>query len=179
MNRRSVSLMMIPVLNLMSLVAVRAFPMPNANQIDETAPTSSSIDLSKINQQVTTEFLKAWNSSHNGVDKVEAVVLIFSRADGSYFAAALAQTNESNKLRFKWDPAAIAIAHTHPTTLDPKPSIEDKRIADKLGVPIFTMSRWGMYMYDPVTKQIRKVQNNLDWLDPSRWSLYLNGRHDK
>ena len=179
MNSRSVSLIMIPVLNLMSLIAFRAFPIPCANQIDETAGTSSSIDLSKINQQVTTEFLKAWNSSHNGVDKVEAVVLIFCRADGSYFAAALGQTNEPNKLRFKWDPAAIAIAHTHPTGLDPKPSSEDKRIADKLGVPIFTMTRWGMYMYDPETKQIKKVQNNLDWLDPSRWVQSFNSRRDQ
>lgn len=169
MNSRSVSLIMIPVLNVMSLIAVRAFPISCANQIDETAGASSGTDLSKINQQVTTEFLKAWNSSHNGVDKVEAVVLIYCRADGSYFAAALGQTNEANKLRFKWDPAAIAVTHTHPTTLDPKPSSEDKRVADKLRVPVFTMSRWGMYMYDPETKQIRKVQNNLDWLDSSKW----------
>jgi len=170
MNSRSVSLVMIPVLNLMSLIAVRAFPMVRATQIDETAGTSSRVDLSKINQQVTTEFLKAWNSSHNGVDKVEAVVLIFCRADGSYFAAALGQTNESNKLRFKWDPAAIAIAHTHPTSLDPKPSNEDKRVADKLGVPIFAMSRWGMYMYDPGTRRTSKVQDSLDWLEPSSWA---------
>lgn len=177
MYSRSVSLMMIPIFNLMSLVAVSAFQ--ELKQIDETASTSSSIDLLKINQAVTTEFLKAWNSSHNGVDKVEAVVLIFCRADGSYFATALGQTNESNKLRFKWDPAAIAIAHTHPTNLDPKPSSEDKRIADKLGVPIFTMSRWGMYMYDPETKQTRKVQNNLDWLDSSKWLQTSNARQDQ
>ena len=174
MNSRSVSLIMIPVLNLISLVAVRALPI--ANQIDETASAYSSIDLSKINQQVTTEFLKAWNSSHNGVDQVEAVVLIFCRADGSYFASSLGQTNESNKLRFKWDPAAIAIAHTHPTSLDPKPSSEDKRVADKLGVPIFTMSRWGMYMYDPGTHQITKIQNNLDWLEPSSWVRVSDSR---
>jgi hypothetical protein len=161
--------MIIPVLNLMSLVSVRTLAIPCVNQIDENARTHSIIDFSKINQQVTTEFLKAWNSSHNGIDKVEAVVLIFCRADGSYFAAALGQTNESNKFRFKWDPAAIAIAHTHPTSIDPKPSKEDMRVADKLGVPIFTMSRWGMYMYDPGTRRTIKVQNSLDWLEASSW----------
>jgi len=170
--------MIVPVLNLMSLVAVKAFPIPCANQSDEAASTYSSIDLSKINQQVTTEFLKAWNSSHNGVHSVEAVVLIFCKLDGSYFAAALGQTNERNRLTFEWDPAAIAIAHTHPTNMDPKPSKEDTRIADRLGVPIFTMSRWGMYMYDPDTRKITKVRDNLDWLDASKWVQNSNARQD-
>jgi hypothetical protein len=177
MNTASVSLM-IPVLNLIAFVAVRACPTPRANQINETARTYSSVDLSKINERVTSEFLKAWNSSHNGVDNVEAVVFIFCKVDGSYFANALGQTNETNKFRFKWDPAAIAIAHTHPTSIDPKPSRQDTRVADRLGVPIFTMSRWGMYMYDPGTQRITKVQNNLDWLDPSRWVEAFNGRQD-
>jgi len=133
-----------------------------------TKPHSSFV-LSKINEQVTSEFLKAWNHSHNGVDSIEGVVLIFCKTDGSYFANGLVHTNETNRFSFKWDPAAIAIAHTHPNNKDPNPSSEDTRVADRLGVPIFTLTRWGMYMYDPVTHRITQVQNNLDWLEPSSW----------
>ncbi|HKA21168.1 MAG TPA: hypothetical protein VKN18_23015 [Blastocatellia bacterium] len=178
MNTGSVSLI-IPVFNLLAFVAVGACQTPHANAINEPVRPHSSIDLSKINEHVTSEFLKAWNSSHNGVDKVEAVVLIFCKVDGSYFATALGQTNEPNKFRFKWDPAAIAIAHTHPTSIDPKPSKEDMRVADRLGVPILTMSRWGMYMYDPGTQRTTKVQNSLDWLEPSSWVQISDRRQDK
>jgi len=169
---------MIPVLNLMVLLSVSAYPTPQASQIEETARTDAGIDLSKIDESVTGEFLRAWNSSHNGIDNVEAVVLIFRKVDGSYFATALGQTNEPNKFRFKWDPAAIAIAHTHPNNLDPKPSMEDTRIANRFGVPVFTMSRSGMYMYDPGTRKTTKVQNNLDWLEPSSWVHASIGRQD-
>ena len=91
---------------------------------------------------------------------------------------ALGHTNETNKFGFKWDPAAIAIAHTHPNNKDPNPSSEDMRVADKLGVPILTITRWGMYMYDPSTHRITQVQNNLDWLKPSSW-FQASGRQDQ
>jgi hypothetical protein len=161
--------LMILIFNLLALVAVRAYPATRTRIVDDPAGTHSGFDLSNINEQVTNEFLKAWNSSRNGIDKVESVVLIFRKVDGSYFAIALGQTNETNKLRFKWDPAAIAIAHTHPNSIDPQPSGEDMRLAERFGVPIFTMTRLGMYMYDPGTHKITKIQNNLDWLDPAKW----------
>jgi len=178
MNTGSVSLL-IPVFNLLALVAVSACPPQGEKSINETGRTHSSFVLSKINEQVTGEFLKAWNSSHNGIDNVEAVVLIFGKVNGSYFATALGQTNEINKLRFKWDPAALAIAHTHPTSINPKPSLQDMRLAERMGVPIFTMTRWGMYMYDPGTHQMTKVQNSLDWLEPSSWVQVSNSRQDQ
>ncbi len=93
--------LLIPIFNLLALAVVRACPAQDAKLIDDPARTHSSFVLSKINEQVTGEFLKAWNSSHNGIDNVEAVVLIFGKVDGSYFATALGQTNETNKLKFK------------------------------------------------------------------------------
>jgi hypothetical protein len=120
---------------------------------------------------VTKEFLKAWNYSHNGVDKIEAVVLIYRKIDGSYFANALGRTNETEKFRFKWDPAAIAIAHTHPTSIDPKPSRGDMELSDRLHIPIFTMTQSGMYMYNPSVKRTIKIKEGLDWLDPSGGSM--------
>jgi len=158
------------VFNLLALVAVVSNPTSCPGSVREPGRTQDAFDLSKIDYEITKEFLKAWNYCHNGIDNQEAVVLIFRKLDGSYFAKALGQTNETRKFRFQWDPAAIAIAHTHPTGIDPKPSIEDVRLSARLRVPIFTMTGSGMYMYDPGTKRTTKVQEQLDWLNPAKWT---------
>jgi hypothetical protein len=158
----------IPVLKLLALVVVANTAVSTA-AVRDPRETQDEFDFSKINEGVTKEFLKAWNYSHNGVDKIEAVVLIYRKIDGSYFANALGRTNETEKFRFKWDPAAIAIAHTHPTSIDPKPSRGDMELSDRLHIPIFTMTQSGMYMYNPSVKRTIKIKEGLDWLDPFRW----------
>jgi hypothetical protein len=56
-------------------------------------------------------------------------------------------------LRARWDgpvPAdAVAIAHTHPTTVDPKPSEQDMETARQLGVPVYTVTRSGIWKAAP------------------------------
>jgi hypothetical protein len=162
--------LVIHIVNLLAFAFLGTCSTVSAYSDGETAGTRTSFDLSKIDESITKEFVKAWNNSHNGVDNVEALVFIFRNLDGSYWASAEGPTNENNKVRFKWNPDAIALVHTHPTSLDPKPSTEDRRVGDRFGVPIFTISRWGMFMYDPNTKRITKIQHNLDWSDASKWS---------
>jgi hypothetical protein len=96
---------------------------------------------------------------------------------GSYTGRSLGFTNEYGKFTFKWNPAAAAIIHTHPNRDDPKPSEHDRRVADNYGVPIFTITISGMYMYSPATRQTSKVLDGLDWLDPvnlSRWAQEID-----
>lgn len=41
--------------------------------------------------------------------------------------------------------AAVAIVHTHPTVVDPKPSLQDIETARRLGMPVYTVSRTGIW----------------------------------
>src|SRR5262249_29497041 len=85
-------------------------------------------------------------------------------------------TNEYYQATFKWAPGASAIIHTHPNNADPRPTDHDKQVADKYGVPNFTITNSGMYVYDPATKQTSKVLNGFDWLNPvnlSRWTQQI------
>src|SRR5262249_45459397 len=136
----------------------------------EVAGTRSDFDLSKIAGDVTKELNKAWRFARCGTANVEALVLIFKNADGSYRAQALAPKNEYNQFTFKWSAGVIAIIHTHPTNCAPRPTANDMRIADKYRVPMFTITRDGMFLYDPNTRKVTKVQNNLDWLNASKWN---------
>jgi hypothetical protein len=121
--------------------------------------------LAALDRGVIKALQQAWIVSGHGTTSRECVVLIFRMADGSYRAKLQAFTNQYRMCTFMWNPAAIAIIHTHPNSCDPKPAEQDKRVADKYGVPNFTISISGMYVYDPATKKTSKLMNGLDWLN--------------
>ncbi|HEX5854668.1 MAG TPA: Mov34/MPN/PAD-1 family protein, partial [Thermoanaerobaculia bacterium] len=65
----------------------------------------------------------------------------------------LAWPDARRYLRARWDgpvPAnAVAIVHTHPAAVDPKPSEQDIETARQLGVPVYTVSRSGIWKAVP------------------------------
>ncbi len=143
-----------------------------------------AFELVRVDKRVVDEFQKAWLLSKNGTSNREAVVLVFRSTAGNYIARTLAITNEQSQFTFRLDPAAIAIAHTHPNHCDPAPSKDDRQLADRLRVPIITITKSGMYVYDPAAKITSKVQNGLDWLNSSNffyaaaaltWNSMLSG----
>ncbi len=127
-------------------------------------------ELSRINPSIIREFETAWRYAKSGMSDVEGLVLIFRKLDGSYMAVQGAFTNEYKQVSFKWHPNAIAIVHTHPNDVNPEPNGNDCQVADRLGVPMFTLTMRGMYMYDPGTRKITRVQEGIDWLDPAKWT---------
>jgi hypothetical protein len=86
--------------------------------------------------------------------------------DGSYVARCQGYTNQRYRFTFAWDTGAKAIIHVHPNNRDPWPEDSDMRLADKLNVPIFTITISGMFAYDPTTRERVKVRDLLDWLKP-------------
>lgn len=126
--------------------------------------------VSRIHESVAREFKKAWSISKSGTVRQEGVVLIFRMKDGYYEARSQGATNQDKSFTFKWHPAIVAIVHTHPNNSNPRPSGPDQRVADRYGVPIFTITTNGMYVYDPATRKTSKVMNGLDWLDSANWT---------
>jgi len=126
--------------------------------------------ISKFDKQIVEAFAKAWQHSESGTSGLEGVVLIVRMADGSYNGIELGRTNEHKKFTFRWQAGTIAIVHTHPNSSDPKPQQDDLGVADKFGVPIFTITNRGMYVYDPSNKRTSKVIKDLDWLDATKFS---------
>ena len=134
------------------------------------AGNRSRFVLSDIDPQVIKEFNGAWQQCVLGTKNNEAVVLVLRDADGSTRAVSGGNSTQSYEFTFKWNPAIIAIFHTHPNNRDPKPVKQDIQVARRFDVPIFTLTRQGMFMYDPATERITKIKNGIDWLDSSSWS---------
>lgn len=142
------------------------------NQSHAIKRSRASFVIGRIDEQVVREFERAWDKSEHGILLHEALVLIFRLPDDSIRAVPGGHTNEAYKFTFEWNQAIFAIVHTHPNKTDPKPQAPDLLIADRFGVPIFTITLDGMYLYDPVTRKITKVHDGLDWLKPTSWARY-------
>lgn len=126
--------------------------------------------ISKIDVAVTKEFQEAWRLSRNGSDGSEGLVLVYPTRDGSILARSQGKSSEPRHFTFAWAANIIAVVHTHPNDVDPRPVGEDLRLADRFGVPVFTITRRGMYVYDPDSKKIDLVQEGLDWLNSINWN---------
>jgi hypothetical protein len=171
-------LLVIAIFNMLTFDFVEARQTTFASSDREVVGTRAVFDLSKIDEAVTEQLKKAWEYSRCGTTYLEGLVFIYRNSDGSYRARALPPNNEFDKLTFKWDPEAIAVAHTHPNSCNPRPTSNDKQLADRYRVPMFTISSDGMFMYDPTTKATTRVQNNLDWMKVSNWTRRsLEGSH--
>lgn len=122
------------------------------------------------------ELGRAWSLAKNGVAPLEGVVLLYRMVNGSYRARSLGATHEYKRFTFKWDPAAIAIIHTHPNSVDPRPTEADERLAMKLGVPVLTITRAGLFLYCPCERRTTKLMEGLSWLQRYNWTLELLSR---
>ena len=133
--------------------------------------------LTRIDGRAVQEMKRAWSAAGAGMGSEEAVLLIFLMPDDSIQASLQGMTNERRAFTFKWAPSAVAIVHTHPTSVSPRPSPADRQLADTLGVPIFTLTARGMYSYEPHTKKVTKIHDALDWLELAQWKAVMPEAH--
>jgi len=125
--------------------------------------------ISKIDAAAAEEFKRAWHVTRNGANGFEGLVLVYKAEDGSISARSQGKSEEQHRFTFRFTPNIIAVVHTHPNVDNPLPGRADLKVADRFLVPVFTLTRRGMYVYDPETRKISIVRNGLDWLKSSKW----------
>lgn len=141
----------------------------NAEANEKSGKARARFDPARIGMQVVKQFAKAWHDAALGTATVEAALSIHENSDGSYGAINHKPINEHRQITIPWNPEAIALAHTHPSDCNPKPSTLDMKIADRLGVAMITLTARGLYLYDPETKKVTKIMEGLTWLDYGKW----------
>ncbi|HEY9232415.1 MAG TPA: hypothetical protein VIS78_09715, partial [Blastocatellia bacterium] len=99
----------------------------------------------------------------------ESVILILRMGDGSYSTFMPNPTNEYKRFTFVWNPATIAIVHTHPNGCPAQPEGDDLATADKYRAPIFTITSRGMFVYDPATRKTTRVLDGTQWQNDAAW----------
>ena len=155
------------------IVAAWLFTVSMARaQTPRAADPSSAAVMARFDRRIVKEFREAWRRAGNGTTAVEAVILLVRDAAGNCKVISIPATNENRQMTFQWQPGTIAIIHTHPNRNDPGPSPADVQIADRFHVPMFTLTIKGMYLYDPATKAVSRVQPGIDWMEEAKWARY-------
>ncbi len=99
-----------------------------------------------------------------------SVVVSFG-ADGRFYAKAQPPGNQHYRSAIRFHSGVAAVFHSHPSSCDPRPSLQDRRLADRLQVPIGTLTRQGLFVYDPTTRNTTKLMRRLEWLDEAHWDV--------
>lgn len=74
---------------------------------------------------------------------------------------------------------AVAIVHTHPPGI-PLPSIGDQKESERLGIPIYVLSRTAIYRIDPGSREsVRVISQSTWWRDRNNErALWAKQRRD-
>jgi hypothetical protein len=84
-----------------------------------------------IDESAVAQFRNAWRLAGAGTDKIEAVVLLYRKIDGSLEATLAPMTYQFERSEFRWNAAIFGVVHTHPNCDDSRPSHEDLRLAKR------------------------------------------------
>jgi hypothetical protein len=94
---------------------------------------------------------RLWEASGFGNERSERAAWVVE--DGAAGVRWLAWPNGRRYLRARWEGPVpenvVAIVHTHPAVVDPKPSEQDVETARQLGVPVYAVSRTGIWKAAP------------------------------
>ena len=144
-------------------IAILAMMLP-VNSRSEVAPSSDPLDDPNVLVAIKT----AWNESMNGTAGIEASF----RLDGSpsrYRVVVTPPTNQHRRQSVGLLPGAtFAIFHVHTVNGDPPPSPDDRRIADRYQVKMYTIHREGIFVYDPATRKPTTLRHGVQWMIPGR-----------
>jgi hypothetical protein len=102
--------------------------------------------------------VKAWKDSNYGADITENGFALDGN-ETDYIIRVFPTDNRTHAIAMKITPTTFALYHIHPNGTFPWPAPHDKDIADTYHVLMYTISKSGVYRYDPATKRITKVAN--------------------
>ena len=110
---------------------------------------------------------KAWMQSSNGTSGVEAGFTLQGSA-AQYTITENAFTNESSKQTIILPNGNFALFHTHPHSGDPQPSGQDMTVANQHNLQMYTITKSGLYQYDPSSKRTIQLTDQLNFLQPCK-----------
>ena len=98
------------------------------------------------------------------VGRVEAAAFVIREEDGTFTTLLWPRTNYARSETFRGaiPPGTVAIAHTHPPTME-HPSSGDVAESKRLGIPIYVISYWQIWAVDPVSGEHVNVASRGSW----------------
>jgi hypothetical protein len=97
-------------------------------------------------------------------DDMEVAVFIVKSPDGHLSCLLWPHTASIRSARYDGGIpiGTIALAHTHPHYAE-KPSRGDVDLAQRIGLPIYVVTRWHLYVVDPTTGRSTELIRQKNW----------------
>ena len=130
---------------------------------------AEGFDLTSVDPAIVERLREAWRLAERGQSNREVAVLVSREPGGDYSAEIRRDAGGFQTVTYTVHPGVVAIFHTHPNRTPPLPSTQDRRNADLLGIPSFTLTSRGLWRYDPATREASLVMPHLSWLKPDNW----------
>jgi len=101
--------------------------------------------------------------------KVEAAAFLVRDDDGSLMMVLWPRTEFSRKETFRGaiPPGTVAIVHTHPPMME-RPSRGDLAEAKRLGLPIYVVTFWQVWVADPSSETALLIVSQKSWRSAER-----------
>jgi hypothetical protein len=110
-----------------------------------------------------------WRAAGLGTTCWERAAWIVRNEDGSYSCVQVPPSRECFRLTLSSErpEGAVALMHTHPSKLGAMRIDEgnDANVAEKIGLPLYTIGAAGLFRYDPVTNVERRIEHGLSWMN--------------
>lgn len=119
---------------------------------------TSVVQAAPIASEIHQVVVKAWKDSNEGANITENGFAL-DGDEAKYTIREIPTDNKTHAIAMKITPTTFALYHVHPNGTLPWPSPHDKDIADTYQVLMCTISKSGVYCYNPATKKIKKVAN--------------------
>lgn len=128
-------------------------------EASERDPILPKLDVK--NCEILTQFYEIWKQSFLGAseNRVERAVWIKTNVEGQFEFVRWNKTPERDTISWHGTvpEKVIALAHTHPQKVDPKPSREDGLVAARLKIPVYTISRKGIWKVTPAGEIVQEA----------------------
>jgi hypothetical protein len=146
-------------------VKFKADPIePGKNVVPDIAAKPAPTDW--VNEtKVRTAMADAWKRAKNGLGEGrEEAGFAINGSPSAYAVVPHQQTNQDMKMTTTLQPNVAAEIHVHPTKSQPDPSDNDRKIADKHKIPVYTIHQSGVFKYDPATKKTVRLGDLKDFV---------------
>lgn len=118
---------------------------------------------------VTNAFAQLLKRGEGILGKVEAAAFLVRDDDGSLMMVLWPRTEFSRKETFRGaiPPGTVAIVHTHPPRME-RPSRGDLAEAKRLGLPIYVVTFWQVWVADPSSETALLIVSRNSWRPAER-----------
>jgi hypothetical protein len=149
-------------------------PAPKMPDLPAAIPAMPK-ELAYENPEFQKTSQEIWKLQGYGQRETESAFIVHGvRPDKSLIVRRVEDSMQRHHDSFPVMIGDTAVVHTHPNSVDWKPSDDDKRVANEKGIDMYVLSQKGLTLYKPHTKEPVLIAGP-EYLTPAKITAKIKG----